>query len=116
MRLSDMRPRRDDAPLPAEVEAELAALDAALAGDDVPPGMEGLEALVGDLRAERAAPEAEFGDALDRWAAAGFPRGRRPGLSQRATASDAGGRARLFLASLTPRRLGTPAARRRRSS
>jgi Domain of unknown function (DUF4349) len=103
MRLRDMG--RDDAPLPAEVEAELAALDAALAGDEVPAGMEGLESLVNDMRAERAAPEADFGDALDRWAAAGFPRGRRPGISERATKSDAGGRARLFLASLTPRRL-----------
>ena len=34
MRLSEMGPGRDDAPLPAEVEAELSALDAALAGDD----------------------------------------------------------------------------------
>jgi Domain of unknown function (DUF4349) len=105
MRLSEMGPGRDDAPLPAEVEAELSALDAALAGDDVPAGMEGLEALVSDLRAERSAPESEFGDALDRWAAAGFPRGRRPGLSPKATASDAGGRFRLFMASLTPRKL-----------
>ena len=105
MRLSEMGPGRDDAPLPAEVEAELSALDAALAGDDVPAGMEGLEALVSDLRAERSTPESEFGDALDRWAAAGFPRGRRPGLSPKATASDAGGRFRLFLESLTPRKL-----------
>ena len=105
MRLSEMGPGRDDAPLPAEVEAELSALDAALAGDDVPAGMEGLEALVSDLRAERSAPESEFGDALDRWAAAGFPRGRRPGLSYKATASDAGGRFRLLLQSLTPRKL-----------
>jgi hypothetical protein len=105
MRLSEMGPGRDDAPLPAEVEAELSALDAALAGDDVPAGMEGLEALVSDLRAERSTPGSEFGDALDRWAAAGFPRGRRPGLSDRATRSDAGGRLRVFLASLTPRRL-----------
>ena len=105
MRLSEMGPGRDDAPLPAEVEAELSALDAALAGDDVPAGMEGLETLVSDLRAERSTPESEFGDALDRWAAAGFPRGRRPGLSAKATASDAGGRFRLFLQSLTPRKV-----------
>jgi hypothetical protein len=103
MRLRDMG--RDDAPLPAEVEAELAALDAALAGDEVPAGMEGLESLVSDVRAERAAPGGDFGDALDRWAAAGFPRGRRPGIAERATKSDAGGRARLALASLTPRKL-----------
>jgi Domain of unknown function (DUF4349) len=105
MRLSDIGPGRDEGPVPAEVEAELAALDAALAGDDVPAGMEGLEALVGDLRAERAAPDTEFGEALDRWAAAGFPRGRRPGLSRRATKSDAYGRTRVLLQSLTPRRL-----------
>jgi hypothetical protein len=67
--------------------------------------MEGLEALVGDLQADRPVPDGEFGDRLDRWAAAGFPRGRRPGLSDRATASDAGGRLRSFLESLTPRRL-----------
>jgi hypothetical protein len=105
MRLSDMRPGRDDAPLPPEVEAELEALDAALRGEDVPPGMEGLNALVGDLRDERAEPDPEFGASLDRWAAAGFPRGRRPGLSERATRSDAGGRARLFAQSLTMRKL-----------
>ena len=105
MRLSEMGPGRENAPLPAEVEAELSALDAALAGDDVPAGMEGVEALVSDLRAERSTPESEFGDALDRWAAAGFPRGRRPGLSEEATASDVGGRFRLFLQSLTPRKL-----------
>ena len=104
MRLSEIGPGRDDAPLPAEVEAELAALDAALAGDDVPAGNEGLEALVSEMRAERPSPDTEFGDALDRWAAAGFPRGRRPGLSEKATKSDAGGRLRLLLASLTPRR------------
>ena len=103
MRLSDIG--RGEEPLPAEIDAELDALDAALRGEDLPPGMDGIEALVSDVRAERASPEAEFGDALDRWAAAGFPRGRRPGLSEKATKSDAGGRLRAFLASLTPRRL-----------
>ena len=99
MRLSDIG--RGDAPLPAEVEAELDALDAALRGEDVPAGMEGLDALVSDLKAERAIPKDGFGDALDRWAAAGFPRGSRPGLSKKATKGDA----RSWLASLTPRRL-----------
>ncbi len=103
MRLSDIG--HGDTPPPAEIEAELDALDAALRGEELPAGMEGLSALVGDLRAERDTPDGEFGDALDRWAAAGFPRGRRPGLSEQATKSDAGGRLRLFLASLTPRRL-----------
>ena len=103
MRLRDIG--RGDEPLPTEIEAELDALDAALSGEPVPPGMEGLETLVNDMRAERAAPDDEFGAALDHWAAAGFPRGRQPRLSEKATKSDAGGRARLFLASLTPRRL-----------
>ena len=103
MRLRDIG--RSDQPLPAEIEAELDALDAALSGAPVPRGMEGLETLVDDMRAERAAPDDEFGAALDHWAAAGFPRGRQPRLSEKATASDAGGRFRLFLASLTPRRL-----------
>ena len=103
MRLRDIG--RGDEPLPAEIEAELDALDAALSGEPVPPGMEGLETLVNDMRAERAAPDDEFGAALDHWAAAGFPRGRQPRLSEEATKSDAGGRARMFLASLTPRKL-----------
>jgi hypothetical protein len=97
-----MRPRRDDAPLPAEIEAELAALDAALAGDEVPVGMEGLEALVTDLRADRPTPPAEFGEKLDAWAAAGFPRdNRRPRTKQ----SSGGESVRGFLDALTPRRL-----------
>ena len=78
---------------------------AALSGEPVPPGMEELETLVNDMRAERAAPDDEFGAALDHWAAAGFPRGRQPRLSEKATRSDAGGRARMLLASLTPRKL-----------
>ncbi len=53
------------------------------------------------LRAERENVDPDFGEALDRWAAAGFPRGSRPGLRQRATRGDA----RSWLASLTPRRL-----------
>lgn len=99
MRLSDMRPRRDDAPLPAEVEAELAALDAALAGEDVPAGMEGLATLVGDLEVEKPSPSMPFGEELNRWAAAGFPRAERPGGSS-APRRDP----RRFLEALTPRR------------
>ena len=77
MRLGDMK--SNDKPVPAEVEAELDALDAALRGDEVPAGMEGLEALVSDLRAEKPEPEPRFQAELDDWAAAGFPRGERPG-------------------------------------
>ena len=103
MRLRDIG--RGDQPLLAEIEAELDALDAALSGEPVPPGMEELETLVNDMRAERAAPDDEFGAALDHWAAAGFLRGRQPRLSEKATRSDAGGRARMPSASLTPRKL-----------
>ena len=79
MRLDDLtRPGRDDAEVPAEVERELEALDAALRGENLPAGMEGLEALVSDLRAEREEPEPRFEAELDAWAAAGFPRGERP--------------------------------------
>ena len=77
MRLGDMK--SDDEPVPAEVEAELDALDAALRGEEVPAGMEGLEALVSDLRAEEPEPEPRFEAELDAWAAAGFPRGAAPG-------------------------------------
>ena len=105
MRLGDMRPRRDDAPLPDDVAAELEALDSALRGEEVPAGMESLAVLATDLRAERDAPGPEFGDALARWAAAGFPRGRRVGLSEDATRSDLGGRLRSFAQSLTLRKL-----------
>jgi len=104
MRLSDIT-GRGEAPLPAEVEAELEALDAALRGEELPQETEGLNALVSDVRSQRPEPGPEFGAALDAWAAAGFPRGRRPGLREEATSSDPGGRFRAFLASLTPRRL-----------
>jgi len=73
------RPGRDDGEIPAEVERELEALDAALRGEKVPDGMESLEALVSDLRDERSEPEPRFEAELDAWAAAGFPRGERPG-------------------------------------
>src|SRR5687768_3990986 len=79
MRLDDLRKTRDEAEIPAEVERELDILDAALRGEEVPAGMEGIEALVSDLRAERPEPDSRFEDQLDAWAAAGFPRGRRPG-------------------------------------
>jgi hypothetical protein len=97
---------RNDAPLPAEIEAELDALDAALRGEEIPPGMEGVGALVSDLRAERPEIAPEFGDALDAWAAAGFDRGARgQGLEHAAVRPDPAGRARTFLRSLTFRKL-----------
>ena len=79
MRLDDLRRNvRDETDIPAEVERELEILDAALRGEEVPEGMEGIEALVSDLRAERPAPEPRFEEKLDAWAAAGFPRGKGP--------------------------------------
>jgi len=77
MRLDDLK--SDDKPIPAEVKRELDAIDAALRGEDVPAGMERLEALVSDLRAEKPEPEPRFEAELDAWAAEGFPRGERPG-------------------------------------
>jgi hypothetical protein len=79
MRLDDLRRNvRDETDIPAEVERELEVLDAALRGEEVPPGMEGIEVLVSDLRAERQEPEPRFEEKLDAWAAAGFPRGKGP--------------------------------------
>jgi len=80
MRLGDIgRNMREETDIPAEAERELEILDAALRGEEVPQGMEGIEALVSDLRAERPEPEPRFEAELDAWAAAGFPRGQRPG-------------------------------------
>ena len=105
MRLGDVRPRRDEAPLPDDVAAELDALETALRGEEVPAGMESLAVLATELRAERDEPDPEYGDALDRWAAAGFPRSRRVGLSEDANRVDLGGRLRAFGQALTLRRL-----------
>src|SRR5688572_16383152 len=102
MRPSYMRPRRDDAPFPAEIEAELAGLDAALAGGEVPAGREGLEALATELRADCPTPPAEFADKRDACTSASFPRdNRRPRTKQ----SSGGESVRGFLDALTPRRL-----------
>ena len=79
MRLDDLKGRGErEASIPAGVERELEILDAALRGEEIPAGMEGIEALVSDLRAERPEPEPRFEAELDAWAAAGFPRGERP--------------------------------------
>lgn len=79
MRLGDLRSKgRDEADIPAEVERDLEILDAALRGEEMPSGMEGIEALVSDLRAERPEPKPRFEADLDDWAAAGFPRGKGP--------------------------------------
>ncbi len=101
MRLDDLRSKgRDEADIPAEVERELEILDAALRGEEVPAGMEGIEALVSDLKAERPEPEPRFEAELDAWAAAGFPRGKRPGA--RAGGGGAGANTGGFLSRFRP--------------
>lgn len=77
-------------PLTPEMERELEALDAALAGDDTDAELATIVTLV---REERPAVEAEFARELDEWAAEGFP-GKRSG--GRAT-SPGRGRPRLRL-------------------
>jgi hypothetical protein len=92
MRLDDlMNKRGDQADIPAEVERELEILDAALRGEEIPAGMEGIEALVSDLRVEKPEPEPRFQAELDDWAAAGFPRGKRPGVRTAGGGSGANG-------------------------
>ena len=104
MRLSDMRPGRDDAPLPAEVEAELDALDAALRGDRFPRAWKGWRRWWATSATTAPSP---IPTSARPWTTGRprVPRGRRPGLSERATKSDTGGRARLFAQSLTMRKL-----------
>src|SRR6266550_7540262 len=104
-----MRLRDQDMPLDPDVELELAAIEAGLAGLAVTPDLEDLAALARDVRAERSAPESSFATELDEWAAAGFPPARRPG---KAAPPDDGGsgarRLRERLAAMPPRRLLAP--------
>src|SRR5215210_2534923 len=72
----------------------------------LPENDEGLALLERELRAERAMPDPEFAAELDRWAAEGFPRGRRPG--SRETGGLLGRMRGLTLP--PPRRLLAPAA------
>ncbi len=66
-----MRLHRDDA-LDPEVEHELLAIDAALAGDSVPPELADLGALVRIARDDRPRPTDAFVERLDERARAGF--------------------------------------------
>ena len=70
--------RRPDDTLDPTVERELAALDAALAGEPVDPDLEGLASLARAARAARPAISSEFAAELDGRAAGGFPRPPRP--------------------------------------
>ena len=64
--------RRDRTPLPQDVARELAALDAALAGDPVDPDLIDLGALAVQVRDARPRPDAGVVARLDERAAAGF--------------------------------------------
>ncbi len=66
--------RRPEDTLDPMVERELAALDAALAGEPVDPDLAGLAELALAARAARPVISSEFSAALDGRAAAGFPR------------------------------------------
>jgi hypothetical protein len=88
---------RRDTPTP-EIERELAALDAALAGDDTDAELATIVALVRD---DRPAVDPEFARELDEWAAEGFPR-----RSGRASSS---GRGRFTLPSFLRMRPLVPA-------
>lgn len=70
-----MRIHRDE-PMSAEAERELEALDRALAGESVDPELADLATLATDLRAERPAPDPDWG--LDLQAASGFGRAGQP--------------------------------------
>src|SRR5436190_22960087 len=78
MRLPDRFRTRTVERLEPQVERELAALDAALAGLDVPHDLTDHAALATALRDERPSIDAEFAALLDDRAAAGFPRGAGP--------------------------------------
>jgi hypothetical protein len=74
-----MRPREDETALSPEVERELEALEAALAGGRVDPDLDDIARLARELRAERPEPSFEFTAALDDRAAGSFaatPRAR----------------------------------------
>lgn len=100
-----------DGALHPEVEAELAVIDAALAGGQIPEGPDELAQLARELRDERAQPDADFAARLDRWAASGFERARRPGAvpGLRSRAASGLGGLRRRAASTPPRRLVAPA-------
>jgi hypothetical protein len=99
---------RGDEPLDPEVERELAAIDAALAGEPVDADFDRVATLARDLRDERELPTPEFSARLDRWAAEGFPAGREPDPRTRTGASPLAS-LRERLAAIPGRRILAPA-------
>jgi hypothetical protein len=100
-----------DEALHLEVEAELAVIDAALAGEQIPEGSDELAQLARELRDERAQPDVDFAAQLDRWAANGFERAQRPGAvpGLRSRTASRLGDLRRRAASTPPRRFVAPA-------
>src|SRR6188472_3936494 len=72
-----MRLREPEMPLDPEVERELAAVEAGLAGLEVEPELAGLAELARETRSLRNAPRDGFAARLDERAADGFARERR---------------------------------------
>src|SRR6266545_2752635 len=100
-----MRLRERDMPIDPEVERELAAIDAGLAGLAVPDDLEDLATLSLELHADRPAPDAEFAARMDERKAEGFAReGRAGGLVDERRID----RLRERLAATPPRRLIAP--------
>src|SRR5215211_717590 len=91
---------REDEILSPEVERELEALDAALAGRPVDAEHDAVARLARELRTDRPLPEPRFGAELDDRAAAGFPHTEPAGRLARI---------RDTLAARPPRRLLAPA-------
>jgi hypothetical protein len=109
MRLRERFPGgRGDEPLDPEVERELAAIDAALAGEPVDADFDRIATLARDLRDERELPTPEFSERLDLWAAQGFPSGRAP-TKRTTTGASPLARARERLAAIPGRRILAPA-------
>src|SRR5881275_212459 len=74
MRLREMFGAGDDGGMEPEVQRELAAVDAALAGLEMHPDYDELATLAVAIRDEAPDVDAEFAAMLDERAAAGFPK------------------------------------------
>jgi uncharacterized protein DUF4349 len=92
-------------PLDPDVERELEAIDHALQGLRVAEDLEDIRDLAVDARADRPVVAPDFGAKLDEWAAAGFPRGERPGMSDEEAPASALPGLLERLRSVPPRRL-----------
>ncbi len=100
-----MRLREREMPMDPERERELAAIDAGLAGLDVPRDVEDLASLARELRSERSAPDAQFATRLDERATEGF---RSQGGADGIAGARPFDRVRNRLAAVPARRLIAP--------